>query len=232
MKGAIILAAGGSSRLGRPKQLLRWKNKTLITHVVDQMIQIGCDPVVVVLGAFREDIESALRASIKEPLHCISNPDWQRGQSTSLKVGIQHFLGCAAAHSAALVTLCDMPLISTDHYQALIDRVSARTPVVEDCPYRQAAQRDDAPLLAADRNRVSDLLASATRYQDGPGVPACFSPAALPTLVDSMGDRGARRWLRSTPPERVGLLDCPAALYDIDNQSDYLRAESLTHVRS
>ncbi len=81
----VILAAGGSQRLGRPKQLLGWQGRTFIAKVVQNALDAGLTPLIVVTGANSEAIRAALAGM---PVKIVPNPDWQAGQSTSLKAGL------------------------------------------------------------------------------------------------------------------------------------------------
>lgn len=102
---AIILAAGGSSRMGQPKLLLDWHGQPLIHWVVRLALSAGCAPVIVVTGANPEAVKQALNGL---PLTYTHNPDWQKGQSTSVKAGVS-----ALPHDtdAVLVFLGDQPHI-------------------------------------------------------------------------------------------------------------------------
>lgn len=81
----IILAAGTSSRLGRPKQLLDYRGKPLLQHVIDNARASRLDEVVLVLGANWERIETAVDCS---DVHLVVNPNFSQGQSTSLIAGV------------------------------------------------------------------------------------------------------------------------------------------------
>lgn len=109
----LVLAAGGSQRLGQFKQLLRIGDETLL-HRVCRQAQDICPQVTVVLGA-----ESALmtEAIIDLPLARIINPDWSSGMASSLRAGI---LALPATADAVLVLLCDQPAITEKHLQALV----------------------------------------------------------------------------------------------------------------
>lgn len=83
----IILAAGGSSRFGQPKQLLPWKGMPLIRHVVLAAMQAGVSPLVVVVGASGEEVGSAISDL---PLRIVKNDKWMEGLSNSIKLGIEN----------------------------------------------------------------------------------------------------------------------------------------------
>jgi molybdenum cofactor cytidylyltransferase len=114
--GAIVLAAGGSRRFGSPKQLLPWKAKTLLEHVVDTVLNSPVDPVVVVLGHQAEAIRTLVRG---RGVVTAVNEAWQRGQAGSVRIGLQALpAGC----DAALFVLADQPHVTSD----LIDAIVAR----------------------------------------------------------------------------------------------------------
>ncbi len=111
---ALILAAGGSTRMGSPKQLLPIGDHSLIRHVVDVAISAGCSPIRVVLGAQSETIIKQLEIPNVEIL---LNPDWSHGIGTSIRAGMAHL---PPTIDAILILLCDQPLITPDHLRALI----------------------------------------------------------------------------------------------------------------
>lgn len=101
----LILAAGGSVRMGQPKALLNWKGKPLIWHAVQKAQQANFDPILVVLGSVVQPIMDAIS---EFSIIFIQNPDWKNGQSTSLKAGIAALPGDV---DAVVVMLADQPLI-------------------------------------------------------------------------------------------------------------------------
>jgi molybdenum cofactor cytidylyltransferase len=103
----IILAAGGASRFGKPKQLLDWKGTPLVRHVVNIARNAGLSPLFVVSGAAHQEVESA----VKDQARVIHNPDWEAGQSTSVRAGV---LALPADIGGVVFLLVDQPLIPVE----------------------------------------------------------------------------------------------------------------------
>jgi molybdenum cofactor cytidylyltransferase len=122
---AVILAAGGATRFGAPKQLLPWQGGTLLSQVADVTLASGAAPVVVVLGHQADACRAALG---DRPVKLVVNPDWDQGQSTSVRAG----LGALSDNiSGAMFPLADQPGISPTTIDALIARHRATlAPVV------------------------------------------------------------------------------------------------------
>ena len=112
---AIILAGGGSSRLGRPKQLLKWQNQSLLEHAIQNARAFLNERVIVVLGAHAELIQPAVDL---DGITTIVNPNWQAGVASSIKAGV-HALPASA--TAVLFLLCDQPLINPTHIQTILN---------------------------------------------------------------------------------------------------------------
>lgn len=117
--GAILLAAGGSSRLGRPKQLVEFEGKPLIRRSAEFLSSSVCKPVIVVLGA---EIDGCKRKLDGLDISIRINNDWSVGISSSIKSGLKHLLDIAPQTDAALIALCDQPYVTTDDY----DRLAAK----------------------------------------------------------------------------------------------------------
>lgn len=114
---ALVLAAGGSSRLGRTKQLEPWGNTTLLGQVVEQAKSYPVDEVWVVLGA---DWERILESVDLSDCGVVENPEWQEGIASSLRVGLDALLQLSRAE-AALIVIGDQPGIDP----RLVDEVVA-----------------------------------------------------------------------------------------------------------
>lgn len=105
--GLVVLAAGNSSRLGEPKQLLRYQNRTLLAHAIQAGMDAGCSPLVVVLGYAAERMRPEIE---KFPAEIAINEKWETGMGSSLRRGIES-LEKDDLVEAALVTLCDQPKV-------------------------------------------------------------------------------------------------------------------------
>ena len=107
--GAVILAAGSSSRMGRPKQILQFQGESLIRRAARAALGAGCHPVVVVTGANAELMRSQLDGfEVCEVLNTL----WETGIASSIRVGVKALVG--ADVDAAVVMLCDQPHVTAD----------------------------------------------------------------------------------------------------------------------
>jgi molybdenum cofactor cytidylyltransferase len=108
--GIVILAAGVSSRLGSPKQLLSYNGKTLLRHAVDEATNSNADFVVVVLGAnadlLLKEID-ATKASV------IENKEWEEGMASSIRTGLKMLLKQQVQVDGVIFMVCDQPFVSS-----------------------------------------------------------------------------------------------------------------------
>lgn len=112
---ALVLAAGASSRMGKPKPLIAWGETSLLRHVCGVALASACQEVWVVLG----NQASALQAELGGlAVRIVVADDWQSGMSASLRAGVA---ALPASCSAALVLLCDQPHVTPDLIDQLID---------------------------------------------------------------------------------------------------------------
>lgn len=114
----IVLAAGESTRFGEPKQLLNWKGEPFVRVVAKTALEAGLTPVIVVTGANRENVESAvqdLNVQVRE------NENWKSGQGSSVKKGVQ-VLKAESYVGAAIFLLVDQPQVTQSVLQALMEK--------------------------------------------------------------------------------------------------------------
>lgn len=113
----ILLAAGASSRMGQPKQLLPWGEQTLIEHQIQTLLQTG-KSVIVVLGAHADRISPVVE---KFPMTVVVNDDWETGMAGSIACGINEIELRYPNADAVLITLVDQPLISIGHFNGILN---------------------------------------------------------------------------------------------------------------
>lgn len=114
--GIIILAAGGSKRLGRPKQLLTYQGKTLLNIVSDAAVGTGLLPIVIVLGASAKEIGLAHGNS---NIDYVINDNWQQGMSTSIEMGLSTILSIKPSLENVIITVADQVFINTELFENL-----------------------------------------------------------------------------------------------------------------
>ena len=171
---AIILAAGGSKRMGQPKLKLSWHGSALVRWVVRTALAAECSPVIVVTGADPATVQSSLTGL---PLTFIHNPEWQLGQSTSVRTGVQ---ALPKDVDAVMILLGDQPQIPLHVLQSLISAYRAETP--------------PPPILA--------VSSSGQR-----GNPVLFDRELFPVLTTLEGDAGARTIFSRYPVQLIPFDD-------------------------
>ena len=117
--GIVLLAAGRSSRMGNPKQLLEYKGKTLLVHSVDSAIATGLTPVIVVLGANGQLMEKELVA--EQGMKIIFNGDWEEGMASSIRCGIKEALEMDPDLDGVIIMVCDQPFVGPKLLTKLLD---------------------------------------------------------------------------------------------------------------
>ena len=124
----ILLAAGLSSRMGQPKQLLQFGKKTIVETVVDNMLKAKFSKVVVVLGHYADKIQDLLN---DYPVAIVYNPDYREGMLTSAQAGVKSLNLTNACnrieesvytnHTAFSIMLVDQPFITSTLIDTVID---------------------------------------------------------------------------------------------------------------
>jgi molybdenum cofactor cytidylyltransferase len=102
--------------MGRPKQLLLYKNQSLLRRAAEQAVAAGCNPIIVVLGSSADQMKPELT---NLPIKIIENPHWPRGIGTSIRAGVSALP--PQLLTAVIITLCDQPLIDSTALTQLIN---------------------------------------------------------------------------------------------------------------
>jgi molybdenum cofactor cytidylyltransferase len=203
--GAVILAAGGSSRLGQPKQLLTFRGDTLVRRAVRAAAEAGCIPIVVIVGDAGDEIKQSLairdsriaspsgREGVADP-RVVENAEWQSGIGTSIRRGLELL---PKAVEAVLLLTCDQPFLDAAIVRQLI-----------------AAQEDTGKPIVA------------SSYANTLGVPALFDRSCFDALLALADDAGAKAFILSRRDE-VALVPFWRGEIDIDTPEDLERLKTL-----
>ena len=114
---AVLLAAGSSSRLGYPKQLVLINGEPLIRRSAQTVLEAGCQPVTVVLGAQSDAVGAAVQDL---PVLLVRNPNWSDGVGSSIACGID--ATTPYRPSGCIVLPCDQPKLSASLLETLIEQ--------------------------------------------------------------------------------------------------------------
>lgn len=219
---AVVLAAGASSRLGEPKQLLRDQHGERLVHkVAREAMEAGCVPVCVVVGARANDVRDAV-ADLD--VIAAENVDWSEGLSTSIRCGVAAALETNSLPAGAvedvgrvytdadgqtwlntkteltsfggidgvLLLTCDMPAVGRAHVQALMNEFNGANSPV------------------------------ASSYGNTSGIPAIFPAPDFAALQSLSGDTGAKAILKQAKLG-VSLVELPGGALDLDTPEDVAR---------
>jgi molybdenum cofactor cytidylyltransferase len=120
--GLILLAAGDSTRLGRPKQLLEFRGATLLRRAAESAMASRARPVVVVLGSEGEACAAVLRDL---PVEVVVNPAWKEGLASSIRAGVGALEAAAPMVGGVVVCVADQPRLSAAVLDALMEKQRA-----------------------------------------------------------------------------------------------------------
>ncbi len=116
--GAIILAAGGSVRLGFPKQLVRYRGKSLVRHVIDAAEDTPCHPVVLVIGSHAEEVSKEAQGT---SCLIVRNAEWPAGLGTSIRAGLRAALDSEPGLEAVFLLVCDQVAVNKELLRTLAE---------------------------------------------------------------------------------------------------------------
>jgi molybdenum cofactor cytidylyltransferase len=212
---AVVLAAGGSSRLGQPKQLLMFRGETLVRRAVRAAAEAGCAPILVVVGATGEEIAASLdiresrisssslqvgqrrtatgQEGVARP-RLVENGDWRRGIGTSIRRGLEQL---PKDVEAAVLLTCDQPFLDAAIVRQLI----------------VAQEETGRPIVASS-------------YANTLGVPAVFDRCCFDALLALPDATGAKAFILSRRGE-VASIPFERGEIDIDTPEDLDRLTPL-----
>jgi molybdenum cofactor cytidylyltransferase len=131
--GIVVLAGGQSSRLGRPKQLLPYKESTLIKHAAEVALQAEMGPVVVVTGANADVIGKALEGL---PVKIVVNSGWEEGMASSLRMGLHALVESFPQTDGILFMVCDQPFVTKSLLRCLLQVQQDTGKAITACGYQ------------------------------------------------------------------------------------------------
>ena len=201
--GAIVLAAGSSSRMSGPqKLLLEFEGKPMVRHAIESASDGGCQQVVVVYSA-RE-----VKAAVGDAAELVHNPDAHTGMASSLKVGLR---ALRPEIEAAAVLLGDQPLVGSRTVAALL---------------RAWRREGSRPAVAVSRKRETDETSTGHRPDPNWSPPVVLAREMWDELNALEGDAGARQILDGHP-ELLDTVPAPGRPDDIDTPEDYAKILTL-----
>jgi len=192
MVRAVILAAGASSRMGRPKAGLTLgpTGETFLTRIIRHMIDAGIPDIVVVTGAAAEAVRDAAQP-VRAPIRFEHNPRWSDGQLSSLVAGLRPRQGDVV--ESALVTLVDTPFVRADTIRLVVSTWRVRRP----------------PIVRPARGEVH-------------GHPVLFDGALFQELRDADPRVGAKAIVRAYANQIVNVpVQDDGAFRDVDTPDEY-----------
>jgi molybdenum cofactor cytidylyltransferase len=190
----LILAAGESKRMGQPKQLLPYKDSNLLLEKIKQFQSLDNVVVFVVLGAYFKEIFPLLR---ELPVKVVMNANWQEGMGSSLSKGIG-LIQKKEMFDRVLITLSDLPLLETSHYEELIEMaINSGKRIIQ------------------------------TEYEKTSGVPVVFDKSLFRSLSKLKNEEGAKPLIKKYKKE-VLKLRSKTPFFDVDTSDAYQKLLDLS----
>ncbi len=200
---AIILAAGTSSRMGKPKQLLLLNERPLLEHVIQRVLAAPFSDVVAVIGNEAEQIQKEISVEDKR-FQWLVNENYLSGQSSSLQAGISHV---GQQHDGIMIFLGDLPFIS----DATIQRIM------------------NAGMISLKDYKDSFIIQPS--YHGETGHPVFFGSLNRDLIMQIKGDTGAKAIMKNISYRKLLEVEDEGILFDIDTPEIYEKAKKLWGVK-
>lgn len=171
--GIIILAAGASVRLGRPKQLLEFEGETLLERIIENALASELKTVIVLganVGKVKKSVENL-------SVEIVVNEDWQSGMSSSLVEGLRKMIEIKNNLQAVIILLCDQPLINENTILKLIETQKSTNQMIVASRY---AETIGVPALF--RRDVFDELLNLTKKIGAKSIIEKYAETDLATI--------------------------------------------------
>lgn len=130
--GAVILAGGSSSRLGQPKQLIKYRNKPLLQNIIDHIQVLSFTSKVLILGAHAEEIKKKINTG---EFKVFINEEWEEGIASSIRKGVIYSLKITPDLEHILFLLSDQPFVTSELIQKLLDTHKKQGKTITGCRY-------------------------------------------------------------------------------------------------
>ncbi|MBY0123726.1 NTP transferase domain-containing protein [Bacillus sp. S/N-304-OC-R1] len=196
---AIILAAGTSSRMGMPKQLLQLNGKPLLEHAIGMAVSAEFSEIITVVGCEATNIQRAI--TVNDPrFRWVVNEEYLSGQGSSLKTGISQV---GEQHSGMMVFLGDLPFIENRTIQSIYQAGK-----------EMLKEYDTSFVIQPEYNGIT-------------GHPVFFGHPDKKVFMELKGDRGAKIIMNKISMRQSIPVDDSGILFDIDTPDVYHEAISL-----
>jgi molybdenum cofactor cytidylyltransferase len=183
----ILLAAGSSSRMKQAKQKLLIDQKPMLQYMTELALSASGE-VAVILGSESDDHELLIHHL---PVTVIHNHEWSKGMGSSIKAGVNHVLQNHLQAEAALIMVCDQPLVTKEHLLLLKKHIASKQ---------------------------KSIVAS--WYNDQAGVPAVFHSNHFSGLLTIADTHGAKKYIQEHVNETM-MVEFPDGAVDLDTLEDY-----------
>ena len=128
----LLLAAGNSSRMGKPKMLLPFNGKTLLQHSIDEIKKISDQKLLVITGCYHSLLKEQLQ---QQQILFFQNDHWQEGMASSIGAGMKYILQYFPDAVNVMILVCDQPFISAGLFQQMITKKAELVKGIIACKY-------------------------------------------------------------------------------------------------